>query len=70
MGANGMGANYGWSLVEKERKREIIEIVVDRYPEARNYEVVRRHVLRQSLQQCQMKQMILPRRPVENELTI
>src|ERR1700674_2439732 len=27
MGANGMGANYGWSLVEQERKREIIAAI-------------------------------------------
>ncbi len=53
---------------QDQREREVVEIVIDGRPEAGNHEVVRRHVMQQSLQHCHMKQLILPGGSVENEL--
>ena len=55
---------------QEQRKREIVEIVVHRRPEARHYKVVRRHVMQKSLQQSHVVEMVLSSRSVEYELAI
>ncbi len=55
---------------QKKGKREIVEVVVHRRPEARHNKIVRRHVMQESLQQRHVVEMIVPGRSVENELAI
>src|SRR4029079_4495919 len=55
---------------QDERQGEIAEVVIDGRPETRDNEVVRRHVMQESLQQGHMEKMILSGGPVKHELAV